>query len=68
MLLRTLLLALAATAADSAGKAPLGPRPYVIAHRGFSGRFPEHTLTAYKAAIDGGADYIECDLAVSRDR
>jgi glycerophosphoryl diester phosphodiesterase len=41
--------------------------PLVIAHRGASGYRPEHTLAAYELAIDMGADYIEPDLAVTRD-
>ena len=44
-----------------------GQDPIVIAHRGASGDFPEHTLAAYRAAIAGGADFIEPDLAITRD-
>jgi glycerophosphoryl diester phosphodiesterase len=40
----------------------------VIAHRGASGERPEHTLEAYRLAIDEGADYIEPDLVMTRDR
>ena len=46
----------------SAGNAPL-----IIAHRGASGLYPEHTLEAYGAAIDMGADFIEPDLVMTRD-
>lgn len=42
-------------------------RPLVIAHRGASGERPEHTLAAYKLAIEQGADYIEPDLVLTRD-
>ncbi len=42
-------------------------KPIVIAHRGASGYMPEHTLAAYKLAIEMGADYIEPDLVLSRD-
>jgi glycerophosphoryl diester phosphodiesterase len=42
-------------------------RPYTIAHRGASGVLPEHTLPAYTTAIAQGADFIECDLVVTRD-
>ena len=38
-----------------------------IAHRGASAYAPEHTLAAYRLAIAQGADYVEQDLAVSRD-
>ena len=39
----------------------------VIGHRGASGYRPEHTLAAYKLAIDMGADYIEPDLVSTKD-
>lgn len=39
----------------------------VIAHRGASGYRPEHTLEAYKLAIEMGADYIEPDLVCTKD-
>ena len=42
--------------------------PLIIAHRGASAFRPEHTLEAYELAIDLGADFIETDLVVSRDR
>ena len=42
-------------------------RPIVIAHRGASGLRPEHTPTAYRLAIDQGADFIEPDLCLTKD-
>ncbi len=39
----------------------------VIAHRGASGKRPEHTLESYRLAIEEGADYIEPDLVMTRD-
>ena len=39
----------------------------LIAHRGASGYAPEHTLAAYDTAIAQKADFVEPDLAVSRD-
>ncbi len=42
-------------------------RPIVIAHRGASGERPEHTLAAYRLAIEQGADFIEPDLVPTRD-
>lgn len=39
----------------------------VIAHRGASGYRPEHTLEAYRLAIQQGADFIEPDLVATRD-
>lgn len=40
----------------------------VIAHRGASGYLPEHTLEAYSFAYAGGADYIEPDLVLTKDK
>jgi glycerophosphoryl diester phosphodiesterase len=37
-------------------------RMVVTAHRGFSGRYPENTLLAFRKAIEVGADLIEFDL------
>ena len=42
-------------------------KPLVIAHRGASGYRPEHTLAAYKLAIQMGADYVEPDLVSTKD-
>ena len=39
----------------------------LIAHRGASAYAPEHTLAAYRLAIAQRADYVEQDLAVTRD-
>jgi glycerophosphoryl diester phosphodiesterase len=39
----------------------------LIAHRGASAYAPEHTLAAYRLAVEHGADYVEQDLAVTRD-
>ncbi|OED33960.1 glycerophosphodiester phosphodiesterase [Planococcus maritimus] len=40
----------------------------LIAHRGASAIAPEHTLTSYQLAMDMGADYIEIDLQMTKDR
>jgi glycerophosphoryl diester phosphodiesterase len=42
-------------------------RPVVVAHRGASGERPEHTLEAYRLAIEEGADFIEPDLVMTKD-
>ncbi|MBG1265593.1 esterase-like activity of phytase family protein [Nostoc sp. WHI] len=44
-----------------------GEAPKVLGHRGASGDLPEHTLEAYKKAIEDGADFIEPDLVVTKD-
>ena len=46
---------------------PGGTRKVVIAHRGASGYLPEHTIAAYNMAYAQGADYLEPDLAMTRD-
>lgn len=43
-----------------------GPR--VIAHRGASDRWAEHTRAAYLQALDDGADGLECDVRLTADR
>ncbi len=40
---------------------------WVIAHRGFSGRHPENTLRAFRAAEALGVDMVECDVHASAD-
>lgn len=39
----------------------------LIAHRGASGYAPEHTFASYDLAIQQKADFVEPDLAVSKD-
>lgn len=41
--------------------------PEVIAHRGASETEPEHTLAAYRRAIEVGADVLECDVRLTAD-
>jgi glycerophosphoryl diester phosphodiesterase/Zn-dependent protease with chaperone function len=38
-----------------------------VAHRGASAYAPEHTLAAYTLAVAQGADFVEPDLAVTKD-
>lgn len=42
-------------------------RVTVVAHRGASRDYPEHTLEAYVRAIDVGADALECDVRLTAD-
>jgi glycerophosphoryl diester phosphodiesterase len=42
-------------------------RPFIVAHRGCSGRAPENTLSAFELALKLGADMLECDVRLSRD-
>ena len=60
-----LILAVGAIWAPLTAIAP--PRPLIIAHRGASGHRPEHTLEAYRLAVEMGADFIEPDLVSTKD-
>ena len=42
--------------------------PLIIGHRGASALAPENTLAAFALAIQEGADGIEFDVRLSRDR
>ena len=42
-------------------------RPQVVAHRGASHEIAEHTLGAYLAALDAGAEAFECDVRLTAD-
>lgn len=44
-----------------------GVRPQVVAHRGASFEKAEHTLGAYVAALDAGAEGLECDVRLTAD-
>src|SRR5581483_11349871 len=44
-----------------------GPKKQLIAHRGASGYRPEHTEASYRLAMEMHADFVEPDLAVTKD-
>src|SRR3954462_11796198 len=46
---------------------PVNSPPQVVAHRGASEVEAEHTLAAYRRAIDDGADGLECDVRLTCD-
>ncbi len=64
---------LAACGGGDDGNEPLryatldGSPPQVIAHRGYSGLYPEQTRMAYEKAADAGADMLELDMHLTRD-
>ena len=70
-----LMLAVLAACGGDDASAPIAPKyptlsgdlPLVIGHRGASGYLPEHTLEAYKMAIEMRADFIEPDLVATKD-
>ena len=57
--------------AGAFGKAAVAepsPSPVrIVAHRGATARYPEHSIPAYVRAIADGADFIELDLVPTRD-
>lgn len=59
------------TADAAAGRAAEAARtsrdPRVIAHRGASAEAPEHSIAAYRTALEQGADGIECDVRLTAD-
>ena len=43
-------------------------KPQIIAHRGWSGRYPENTLISFEKALELPVDGIEFDLRMTADR
>jgi glycerophosphoryl diester phosphodiesterase len=39
----------------------------IIAHRGFSGAYPENTMLAFRKAVEAGADGLEFDVVATKD-
>lgn len=39
----------------------------VMAHRGYSGKYPENTMLAFEEAAKTGADGIELDVQLTKD-
>nr|WP_048149033.1 glycerophosphodiester phosphodiesterase family protein [Palaeococcus ferrophilus] len=42
-------------------------RIFVLGHRGYSAKYPENTLLAFRKAIEAGADGVELDVWLTRD-
>lgn len=61
------VLAAVALATASAVLSGQQTRKIVIAHRGASAYAPEHTIAAYRLAVEQGADFVEQDLQISKD-
>lgn len=62
-----LIIALISLALLFATAAAQYKRKTLVAHRGASAYAPEHTLEAYRLALQQGADYVEQDLQVTKD-
>ncbi len=43
-------------------------RPIILAHRGCRAQAPENSMTAFRLALEQGADVIETDLRITQDR
>ena len=43
-------------------------KPSLIAHRGYSSRYPENTLCAFRKAFECGSCYVECDVQLTKDK
>ena len=67
VLLAMAVAALFAMQSPAQADAKMNKSPIVIGHRGASGYRPEHTLEGYTLAIEMGADFIEPDLALTKD-
>jgi len=56
------------TPTEPTGRRPKAAAPFVIAHRGSSGRAPENTIEAFdRAVFEDGAEGLELDLRCTRD-
>ena len=43
-------------------------QPKLVAHRGYAEAYPENSLSAFQAAVDCGARYLELDVQLTRDQ
>lgn len=48
-------------------RTPLGPPPFVYAHRGFSAHATDNSIEAFTLAVEAGTDGIETDIRRSSD-
>jgi glycerophosphoryl diester phosphodiesterase len=65
--LSVVVTALASIVSLSAQQNP-PKKAWVIAHRGASAYAPENTVPAFRLAAEQGADYVEFDLQLTKDR
>lgn len=43
------------------------PEDWLVAHRGYPGRYPENSLVGMRAVLEAGARFVELDVQVSSD-
>jgi len=69
MKLWLLVFPIAVTVTAGSARMPQPPpsSKQLIAHRGASAYTPEHTIAAYRLALEQGADFVEQDLQISKD-
>jgi glycerophosphoryl diester phosphodiesterase len=66
--MRALLVCIAMTVGvTSVVGSASGSKKILVAHRGASAYAPEHTLAAYRLALEQGADFVEQDLGLTKD-
>ena len=70
--MRVVCVLLTMAISSAAAYVPLAARQstvmkQLVAHRGASAYAPEHTLASYRLAMSQGADFVEQDLAVTKD-
>ncbi len=52
---------------DCALEPKLEPIPKLVAHRGYSGKYPQNTIPAFEGAIEAGFWGMECDVHTTKD-
>lgn len=58
----SVLASLAACTGTVQGKSDVQKKTLTIGHRGYSGKYPENTIKAFKGAFKYGFDGVECDV------
>ena len=43
-------------------------KPLIMGHRGYQARYPENTMVSFLAAVAAGAQFVELDVSLTRDR
>lgn len=43
-------------------------KPLIMGHRGYQANYPENTMVSFLAAVKAGAQFVELDVSLTRDR